>query len=636
MKDDNAIAKHIDFSQGNVMTKQHESADSNKQTIKWGDYLKSGNRIFIGSNAAVPNALIDDLIANSQGFHDIETVHMLTLSENVWAKPEHKDLFKVNSLFIGGKNIREAIAEGRGDYTPCFISDVPRLFNENVLPLDVALIMVSPPDEYGYCSLGVSVDIVSSALKSAKYVIAQINSKMPRTNGHSFVHVNQIHASIHVDQAIPEIMPPEMDQRTEQIGQYVSMLVENGATLQIGIGKIPEAVLTYLGNHKDLGVHSEMISDGLIDLMLKGVINNRKKTYHKGKSVATFCIGSQKVYDYVDGNPHIEFYPSEHVNSPVKIARNDNMISINSAIEVDLTGQVVSDSIGYQFYSGIGGQVDFVRGASLSNGGKPIIALPSTTKDGKISRIVAHITEGGGVVTSRGHVSYVVTEFGIASLRGKSIRERALELIRIAHPKFRDQLLNDVRKHYWVPEYQETSPSSVPELGSIEMKHFIFDKMKYILRPLAPADERKLQEFFYSHNKETLMMRYNHHVTQMTREKSCNLVSVNQHTDLALCFTKKDALGEAIYAVARYYYLETINSGEVAFVIKESLRGLGMASTLLGEIIAIAKIRKLNSLVACVRRDNASMLKVFERAGFIRQPSEDFDEVSLELPLQEK
>ncbi len=611
------------------MTAQYQEYTS----IAWEKYLKSGNRIFIGSGAAVPNALIDNLIENSEKFHDIETVHILTLSDNVWAKPEHKDLFKVNSLFIGGKNIREAIAEGRGDYTPCFISDVPRLFNENSLPLDVALIMVSPPDEYGYCSLGVSVDIVSAAVKAAKYVIAQINPKMPRTNGHSFVHLNQIHAWMNVEQELPQFISPEVDRRTEQIGQYVAMLVENGSTLQIGIGKIPEAVLRYLANHKDLGIHSEMISDGVIDLMLKGVINNRKKTYHKGKAVITYCIGSQKVYDFVDGNPHIEFYPSEHINSPAKIAKNDNMISINSAIEVDLTGQVVSDSIGYQFYSGIGGQVDFVRGASLSKNGKAIIALPSVTKDGKISRIVPHITEGGGVVTSRGHVAYVVTEFGIASLQGKSIRERALELIRIAHPKFRDQLLADVRKHYWVPEYQEASPSSVPELGDIELKKFTFKNVSYTLRPLAPADERKLQEFFYSHNKETLIMRYNHHITQMTREKSCNLVSVNQHSDLALCFTRKDYLGEAIQAVARYYFIESTNSGEVAFVIKESLRGMGMASTLLGEMIIIAKKRKLDSLVACVRRDNASMLKVFEKAGFIRQPSDDFDEVSLKLPL---
>jgi acyl-CoA hydrolase len=432
------------------------------QTVNWSDYLKSGNRIFIGSHAAVPNALIEDLIANSSTLHDIEVVHIFTLSNNVWAEPKHQDLFKVNAFFIGGKNIREAISEGRADYTPCFISEIPKLFDDNILPLDVALIMVSPPDEYGYCSLGVSVDIVSAAIKSAKYVIAQINPKMPRTNGHSFVHLNQIHAFINAEQELPEFPSNTIDQVTEQIGQYVSMLVDDGATLQIGIGKIPEAVLKYLANHKDLGIHSEMISDGIIDLMLKGVINNRKKTFHKGKTVVTFCMGSKRLYDFVDGNPHVEFYPSEHVNSPVKIARNDNMVSINSAIEIDLTGQVVSDSIGYEFYSGIGGQVDFVRGASLSKGGKPIIALSSTTKNGEISKIVSHVTEGGGVVTSRGHVAYVVTEYGIASLQGKSIRERALELIRIAHPKFRDELLAKVRKNYWVPEYQESSPSSVP------------------------------------------------------------------------------------------------------------------------------------------------------------------------------
>ncbi|MGL1956102.1 MAG: GNAT family N-acetyltransferase [Colwellia sp.] len=601
--------------------------------VNWSKYLKSGDRIFIGSNAAVPNALVDNLIENSATLHDIEVVHILTLSDNVWVEPQHNHLFKVNAFFIGAKNIRDAIAEGRADYTPCFLSDIPRLFSENILPLDVALIMVSPPDEYGYCSLGVSVDVVAAAVKSAKYVVAQINPKMPCTNGHTFVHMNQIHSWLNVDQRLPELPPAIPDQQTEQIGQYVAMLIEDGATLQVGIGKIPDAVLRYLAHHKDLGVHSEMMSDGILDLMLSGVINNRKKTFHKGKSIVSFCIGSKRLYDFVDGNPHIEFYPSEHTNSPVNIAKNDNMVSINSAIEVDLTGQVVSDSIGYQFYSGIGGQVDFIRGAALSKGGKPIIALPSTTKDGKISRIVAHITEGGGVVTSRGHVAFVVTEFGIAFLHGKSIRERALELIRIAHPKFRPQLLADVRKHYWVPEYQESSPSSVPELGSVELKPFTFAETKYTLRALAPADERKLQEFFYSHNKETLMMRYNHHVTQMTREKSCNLVSVNQHVDLALCFTKRNSLGESIQAVARYYFIESMNSGEVAFVIRETLRGQGMARTLLGEMIAIAKKRGLESLVACVRNDNTPMLKVFEKAGFIRQPSEDFDEVSLKLAL---
>ncbi|WP_206484093.1 bifunctional acetyl-CoA hydrolase/transferase family protein/GNAT family N-acetyltransferase [Thalassotalea sp. G2M2-11] len=604
--------------------------------VLWSDYLKSGNRIFIGSNAAVPNALIQNLIDNSALLHDIETVHILTFSDNVWAEAQHKELFKVNSFFIGGKNIREAVAEGRADYTPCFISEIPTLFRENILPLDAALIMVSPPDKYGYCSLGVSVDVVASAVKSAKYVIAQINPQMPSTNGHSFIHVNQVHAWFEAEQTLPEIPEPELDPVSERIGQYTALLVENGATIQIGIGKIPAAVLRYLANHKDLGVHSEMISDGIVDLMESGVINNRRKTFHKGKTVVSFCIGTQRLYDFVDKNQHVEFYPSEHINSPVNIAKNDNMVSINSAIEVDLTGQVVSDSIGYQFYSGIGGQVDFIRGAWLSKGGKPVIALPSTTKDGKISRIVAHITEGGGVVTSRGHVAYVVTEYGIANLIGKSIRERALELIRIAHPKFREQLLKDVRKNYWVPEYQDNTPTSVPELGAIELKTFTFKGEQYILRPLGPADERKLQEFFYSHTKETLIMRYNHHATQMTREKSCNLVSVNQHKDLALCFTQRDHLGEVIQAVGRYYYIEATNAAEVAFVISEGQRSKGMATTLLLQMIKIARKRQVAKLVACVRRDNAPMLKVFENAGFVRAYSEELDEVALTLTLTEQ
>ncbi len=604
-----------------------------EQAVKWQDFLKSGNRIFIGSNAAVPNKLVDHLIENSGDLKDIEAVHILTLSENEWAKEKHKDLFKVNTLFIGGKNVREAIAEGRADYTPCFLSEIPRLFSENILPLDVALISVSPPDEYGYCSLGVTVDIVSAAVKSAKYVIAQVNPKMPRTNGHSFVHTSQISGWIQAEEPLSLLPVPKLDQITEQIGQYVSLLIENGATLQLGIGKIPDAVLRYLNNHKDLGIHSEMISDGIIDLMKSGVINNRKKTFHKGKTITTFCMGTERLYDFVDQNPHVEFYPSEHVNSPVNIARNDNMISLNSAIEVDLTGQVVSDSIGYRFYSGIGGQVDFIRGAAMSKGGKPIIALPSTTKDGKISKIVPHLTEGAGVVTSRGDVHYVVTEYGIAYLRGKSIRERSLELIRVAHPKFRDQLLKEVRKHYWVPEHQEQTPTSVPELGSVEIKKFNLDNDEYTLRPLYPADERKLQEFFYSHNKETLLMRYNHHVSRMSREKSCTLVSVDQSKDLALCFTETDKNGESIQAVARYYLNEANQSCETAFVIKESKRGKGMATNLLKEMSAIAKQRGLKTMTATVRQDNKPMLAVFEHNGFTRLPSSDLNEIILELKL---
>ncbi|SNY54619.1 Acyl-CoA hydrolase [Arsukibacterium tuosuense] len=602
-------------------------------SLNWQQLLKSGNRIFIGSHAAVPTALIDDLINHANSLHDIEIVQLVTLADNKWAEPQYQHLFKVNTFFIGGEKIRQAVAEGRADYTPCFMTDIPALFTDGVLPLDAALIMVSPADEHGYHSLGVSVDVVAAAAKAAKTVIAQVNPQMPITYGQSFIHRDDIDTFYYADQALPEAAMPELDARTERIGQYVSLLVEDGATVQLGVGRICAAVTRYLSNHKDLGLHSEMITDGVLELIKKGVINNRRKTFHPGKSVVSFCIGSKALYQFVDQNPHIGFYPSEYVNSPANIARNDKMVAINSAIEVDLTGQVVSDSIGHHFYSGIGGQVDFSRGASMSNGGKPIIALPSTAKNGTISRIVPHIRQGAGVVTSRGHVHYVVTEFGVASLRGKSVRERALELIRVAHPKFRSQLLAEVRKFYWVPHYQIQTPVEVAELGAVGFKELQINGESFDLRPLNPSDERRLQEFFYSHTKETLQMRYNTVPTQMSREKSCTLVSVDQTQDLALCIVKQKGSVVEIQAIGRYYLIKDNNSCEVAFVTREKHQGKGMAKTLLQEMIDIAGSRKLSKMFAYVRAENKPMLSVFTKAGFKRKGYDDPSEVFLELDL---
>jgi len=605
----------------------------NKTPIRWNELLKSGNRIFVGSNAAVPNALIDNLIENGKGLHDIEVVHMLTLGENAWARKEHSDLFKVNAFFLG-PGTRDAVADGYGDYTPCFLSEIPGLFLDEVLPLDAALVSVSPPDQHGYCSFGVAVDVVSAACHSARRVIAQINPRMPVTGGQSFIHISQIDAWMEAGEELFELPPATMDTVTERIGQHVSMLIEDGSTLQLGIGKIPDAVLHYLTNHKDLGLHTEMFSDGIIDLMASGVINNRKKTFHRDKTITTFCIGTRRLYDFVDRNPHVQFYPSEHVNSPATIARNDNMVSINSAIEVDLTGQVVSDSLGYRFYSGIGGQVDFIRGAVMSKGGKPIIALPSTAKKGSISRIVPYVTEGGGVVTSRGDVHYVATEYGIATLRGKSIRERALELIQVAHPDFRDELLEKVREHYWVPGYQKQKPTRVPELGNVEVRKIELRGDTYNLRPLRPSDERLLQEFFYSHNQETLLMRYSHHPKQMSREKACTLVAVDQTKDLALCIVKSVGPKEEIEAVGRYHFVEEKNSAEVAFVVREIHQGKGMAKNLLNEMLSVAQKRNLKTMHAYVRSENKPMLRVFERHHFERVQGDSPDEVFLELDVK--
>ena len=606
---------------------------NSRPSLHWQQLLKSGDRIFIGSHAAAPTALLADLITNAKQLHDIEIVQVFTLADNFWVEPQLQQLFKINALFIGGDKVRQAVAEGRADYTPCFMSDIPALFSDGILPLDAALIMVSPADEHGYHSMGVSVDVVSAAAKAAKKVIAQVNPLMPVTFGQAFIHHDQIDAFYPYEQPLPELAAPALDAVTERIGQYVSLLIEDGATLQLGIGKICDAVLRYLGNHKDLGIHSEMITDGVMELIRKGIINNRRKTFHPGKTVTSFCMGTRALYDFVHANPHIGFYPSEYVNSPTNIARNDKMVAINSAIEVDLTGQVVSDSIGHLFYSGIGGQVDFSRGASMSNGGKPIIALPATTQNGTVSRIVPFISEGAGVVTSRGHVHYVVTEFGVASLRGKSIRERSLELIRVAHPKFRQQLLEEVRKHYWVPHYQLQAPMEVPELGSVGFKELLIDGEEFDLRPLNPSDERRLQEFFYSHTKETLQLRYSAVPTQMSREKSCTLVGVDQSKDLALCIVKQKGSAVQIQAVGRYYLLSDGRSCEVAFVTREKYQGKGMAKRLLNEMIGIAVSRGLSTMQAYVRAENKAMLSVFQKAGFSRLPADEPTEVNLQLRL---
>jgi acyl-CoA hydrolase/GNAT superfamily N-acetyltransferase len=602
-----------------------------KSQFEWSDILQSGDRLFIGSNAAVPSALITDMLEKLKGVSDIEVVHILTLDEPVWAQPKYRDVFKINSLFLGA-GVRDAVAAGYADYTPCFLSEIPSLFEDDILPLDVALIMVSPPDSFGYCSMGVSVDVVSGAAKCAKTVVAQVNDQMPCTGGQSFIHIDEIDYWQEINQPIIEHTATKIDPVTEQIGQYVSLLIEDGDTLQVGIGKIPDAVLKYLTDHKDLGIHTEMFSDSLIELVESGVVNNRRKSFHREKIITSFCMGSKKLYDFVDNNPHVEFHPSEYVNAPANIAKNDNMVSINSAIEVDLTGQVVSDSIGYQFYSGIGGQVDFIRGASMSKGGKPIIALPSTAKNGTVSKITALLTEGSGVVTSRGDVHYVVTEYGIASLRGKSIRERALEMIKIAHPKFRDELLAQVRQHMRVPNYQIQSPGQIAELGRVSQKTLNLKNQKYTLRPLVPSDERHLQEFFYSHKKETLLMRYNYRPTRMSRETSSSLVAVDQNTDVALCITSRKGPQETIQAVGRYYFIPAVNSAEVAFVVREEQQGKGMARTLLRWLISIATSRGLDAVIAYTRKDNKPMQNIFLGFGF-KIVDQDLDEIHFSLPL---
>lgn len=404
-------------------------------------HVKSNSRIFIDGNCAQPNVLIEALAKRADNVENVEMNHLLTFGQDPFAG--HGGI-RHNAWFTG-PGARESVNNGEADYIPIFLSEITSLIRGGEWPIDVSLINVSPPDRYGYMSYGVEVSITKPATEAAKIVIAQVNSQMPRTLGNSFIHASQVDYMVEVDDPLIELPAKEISDVEAKIGRFVADLIEDGSTLQLGIGGIPNAVLANLMDKKDLGVHTEMFSDGILPLMEAGVITNEKKSIARGRIMTSFAMGTKELYDYLDNNPLFEFRTSHYVNDPFVVAQNKKVVAVNSALEVDLTGQVCADSIGDKIYSGIGGQVDFIRGASRSEGGKPIIALPSTAAGGKASRIVPHLKPGAGVVTSRGDVRYVVTEYGVASLFGKNLRQRAEELIAIAHPDFREELRRESR-----------------------------------------------------------------------------------------------------------------------------------------------------------------------------------------------
>lgn len=436
----------------NILKIYNQKTVSADEAVK---VIKSGDNVVIQPGCAVPLELVKAMVRRKDELFDVKVYHILIVGELPYAEPGMEKHFKHKAFFIGA-NMRKAVNEGRAEFIPIFLSEVPLMFKKGVIKVDVCLLNVSPPDEHGFCSYGVDVGTIKAAADKAKIIIAQVNSEMPRALGDCFIHINKINYIVEHDEAIKELpqVDPNADKELievyDRIGQQVASLIEDGSTLQMGIGAIPDSVLKYLKDRKDLGIHTEMFSDGIIELVESGVINGEKKTLHPGKIIAGFVLGTKKTYDFIHNNPVIEFHPQEYINDPFVIAKNYKMVAINSAIEIDLTGQVCADSIGSKFYSGIGGQVDFIRGAARSEGGKPIIALPSATKDGKISRIVPMLKPGAGVVTSRGDVHYVVTEYGIAYLYGKTIQERARALINISHPSFRDELTAFAQKNYYI------------------------------------------------------------------------------------------------------------------------------------------------------------------------------------------
>ncbi len=577
--------------------------------------VRHGQRVFIGSGAGEPQTLAEAL-SSRDDLTDTEIIHILTLGVATYAEPRFGERFRHNAYFIG-PNVRQAVSQGRADYTPIFLSEIPALFRTGRVVLDVAFISVSPPDRHGYCSYGVSTDIVKAAAESAKFVVAEVNERMPRALGDCFIHVRDIDMIVPSDRPVLEAPQGQPDALSERIARHIASLVEDGATLQLGIGTIPDAVLHHLEGFKDLGIHTEMFSDGVIPLMEKGIITNAAKTLHPGKIVASFVMGSRRLYDFIDNNPLVEFHPTEYTNDPFIIAQNDKMISVNSAIEVDLTGQVCADSLGTMFYSGIGGQVDFVRGAARSKGGKPIIALPATAANGTISRIVPCLKPGAGVVTSRGDVHYVVTEYGIAYLHGKNIRERALALIQIADPKFRPWLLAEAKARNMVYPDQIDIPVMAP-LYPEELERWVETKdgSRVFLRPLKITDEPLLRDMFYKLSAESVKLRFFNALKNMPHERLQELLRVDYESNLSLVVLTDRSESAELIGIAHYRRDLRTNFADSAYLVRDDWQGKGIGTALFNALTDAARERGIAGLHADVLATNAGMMRVFHRCGY--------------------
>jgi len=590
-------------------------------------HIKRGQRVFIGSGAAEPQALVAALADRGADLADNQLIHIRSLGIAPYTESKFSDKFRYNTFFIGD-SVRSAVSEGVADYTPIFLSEVPALFRTGKAPIDVALIQVTPPDAHGYCSYGVSVDIVKSATESARMVFAEVNPQMPRTLGDSFIHVNKINLLIENDTPILELAGHTPDETARRVGHHIAELVDDGSTLQMGIGTIPDSVLYELTDRKNLGVHSEMFSDGIMQLIEKGVVTGARKTIHRGKVVASFALGSRKLYEFIHDNPMFEFYPNEYSNDPFVIAQNPKMVAINSALEVDLTGQVCSDSLGQYFYSGIGGQVDFIRGAARSVGGKPIIALPSTVwVDGKReSRITSMLKQGAGVVTSRGDVHYVVTEYGSVNLHGLSIRERALALIHIAHPDFREDLMREARERHLVYSDQiVVEEVGLAEYEELETRFEGANGDTILVRPITPTDEQLIQDMFYRSSEQTIYMRFFSSLKSLPHRHAQLFVDVDNRQQLALVATVHEAEREVIVGVGRYHLDPATNYADCAFMVRDDWQDQGIGRYLVKRLIEVARQYGVSGFTADVLMQNTAMMHVFHQCapGKIESHMED-------------
>ena len=583
-------------------------------------HIRRGARIFVSTGCGEPRYLVNALVEYVKKFpkaiFDAEVVQVVTLGVAPYTDEKFRYNFRHNAFFIGN-DTRDAVNRGAADYTPIFLSRLPELFYSGYIPIDVALVQVSPPDRHGYMSLGISVDITKAAVETAKVVIAQINSYMPRVHGDGFINIADVDFVVTYDEPLLEYETTVPDEIARRIGKYVARLVEDGDTIQVGYGSIPNAILSGLTNKRHLGVHTELLTDGVVELMKRGVVDNTQKAINRGKTVASFCMGKKETYDYIHDNPSVEFRTIDYTNNPMVIAQHRNMAAINSALEVDLTGQATAESLGKAFYSGIGGQADFMRGAVLSRGGKPILALQSTARNGTVSRIVPFLREGAGVTLNRGDIHYVVTEYGIAYLHGKNIRERAMQLISVAHPKFRSWLVDEAKKLNLIyPDQAFVTGEGGEYPEHLEIYRTTRTGMTVLLRPVKISDEPLLKEFFYSLSGNTLYRRFMSMRKDMPHERLQEFVVVDYTRQMSILAVLPEGNKETVIGLGQYIIDEDSYTAEVAFVVRDEYQGRGVGGELLSYLIYLAKRNGLLSLSAEVLPDNLVMLHLLEKAGF--------------------
>jgi len=583
-------------------------------------HIHRGDRIFIHTACGEPQYLVQALIrfveSNPKAFFDAEVLHVWTLGVAPYTDEKFKYNFRLNSFFVGN-NSREAVNRGMADYTPIFLSQVPQLLKRGLVPINVALIQTSPPDAHGYMSLGISVDIVKAAVEKASLVIAQVNAQMPRVHGDGFIHIDDVDFIVCHDEPLLEYEATAPNEVADQIGKYVARIVQDGDTIQVGYGSLPNAILSNFNDKKNLGVHSELLTDGMVELMKKGVINNSQKTLNRGKSVATFCMGHKSTYEYIHDNPSVEFRAIDYTNNPLLIARQENMTAINTALEIDLTGQCTAESLGKTFYSGIGGKADFMRGAILAPGGKTILAIQSTAEYGEVSRIVPFVREGAGISLIRGDIHYVVTEYGIAYLHSKNIRERAMELISIAHPKFRPFLIEKAKQANLIYRDQAFIPGKRGEYPEhLESYRTTRTGFPILMRPVKISDEPWVKDFFYSLSDQSLYRRFISVRKDMPHERLQEFVIIDYTKEMVILATIKDSEIEKVVAIGQYGINGQTHSAEVSLVVRDDYQNKGIGTTLLSYLTYLAKREGLMGFTAEVLVENQPMLHLFGKMGF--------------------